>query len=144
MGRPSLLTAKRAQTVVQVLAQGGTNAEAARRAGVSPRTLRMWLQRGRERDGTPEARLAGEVGRAVYDAALARWKAIRRGDWRVAAEWLERRYPRRWAPRETSWTGRSAEPVTDTVSRAETHLRAARRGVAFTEARRPARARPKG
>jgi transposase len=83
-GRPTLLTADRADDLVLLLAAGVSSARAARIVGVSERSLRRWLSNGlRDRvqqaraarlestDALAEARLVVLISRA----ALADWRA---------------------------------------------------------------------
>jgi hypothetical protein len=65
-----MLTAARARTIVAVLARGGTNAEAARRAGVSARTPHV--DTGRSRAGRHASGAARPRGRARSVPGFAR------------------------------------------------------------------------
>jgi len=102
-GRPCALTPEVKERVVQAIIAGCSRADAARYAGVTDRTLQRWVERGR---AGKEAPFAGFVS-AVLDAearasVLANGciaKAIRDGDWKAAAWFLERRFPERYAPR---------------------------------------------
>ena len=101
-GRPTLLTDDVAERIYTLLSSGNYDAVAARGAGISPRTLREWLQRGlsqskrdepyrKLRERLAEARATAE---AAYVARIA--SAAAAGDWKAAAWFLERSYPARW------------------------------------------------
>ena len=103
-GRPTKLTDEIADQLVTLLGSGNYDETAALAAGISARTLRGWLQRGREsahpddepyrrlRTRTDEARAKGE---AAHVARVSR--AAAEGDWKASAWFLERAYPERWA-----------------------------------------------
>ena len=61
MGRPTKLTAETSQTILDVIAAGGTRAVAAQAAGIHPDTIYDWMRRGAEdaktsASGSPSAR----------------------------------------------------------------------------------------
>jgi transposase len=110
-GRPTKLTPILADDLVLLLAAGASTARAARCVGVSERSVTRWL-----RDGLAErVRLARASGPEATDAltearmvvALARAAAL--GDWRAGAWMLERRWPERWADRDSA--ARSVRPT---------------------------------
>lgn len=103
MGRPSKLTPKRADAILSALAAGSTCAGAAAAGGISERTLRSWVERGRR----GESPYAGFVERydVAWTAAEAAWitriaeLGTERADWRAFAWLLERRFPGTWGSR---------------------------------------------
>jgi transposase len=110
-GRPTKLTTERRDDLILLLAAGASTARAARCVGVSERSVTSWL-----RDGLAErVRLARASGPEATDAltearmvvALARAAAL--GDWRAGAWMLERRWPERWADRDSA--ARSVRPT---------------------------------
>ncbi len=100
-GRPSKLTAEVERQLVGALALGSTRADAAQFAGIDKATLRRWLARGAHEPDGPyhqlrEAVLSAE-GRAKIGAIGCITKAIRDGNWRAAAWFLERKWPAEYA-----------------------------------------------
>ncbi len=95
-GRRGTLTAQRAARIVELVASGNFMTVAARAAGVTPRTLRKWLQRGEADDAkgrrTVHARLFGDVRQAVAESEV---RAVR--NIKLAAEPGEERTVRRVA-----------------------------------------------
>jgi hypothetical protein len=102
-GRPPKLDPATTEKVVQAIIAGCSRADAARYAGVGESTLRRWIARGRaEKEGAfadfADAVLDAEAKASVLaNGCIA--KAIRNGDWKAAAWFLERRFPERYAPR---------------------------------------------
>ena len=114
VGRPSKLTPERAQAIALAVSEGHYLQHAAAAAGVARSTVHSWLARGQkarerlDRGGEPEPddgpyldlldtlegaeRCAVELGIAPIRAAMERV------DWRAAAWYLERRFPRHWRP----------------------------------------------
>jgi transposase len=102
IARPSKLNAERAHLITRVVRGGLTIPTAARLAGVSPRTVWRWLERGRQpgrRHARHRALLAAvERARAELETDLvARMTlAAARGQWKAAAWLLEREHFDRW------------------------------------------------
>ena len=93
----SKLTETTQATLRAALEAGNTRAAAARGAGISYECLRLWIRRG-EKEKTGRHRiLARTVEQAEAQAereAVAEIRAAwKRGEWRAAAWWLERRRP---------------------------------------------------
>jgi hypothetical protein len=144
-GRPTALTPEVTARLVAAIAGGSFLAPACRYAGVGYSTFRAWMVRG-------ERQLSGkyrELREAVLSAearvelkAVARWQEAIGQDWRAAMLFLERRYPKRWARRDTTkhqHTGPGGDPLRVTVTVDEI-LAAAR--AAEAEAARAAGAGP--
>ena len=113
-GRPSELTAERAQAIALAVSEGHYLQHAAAAAGVARSSGHNWLARGRKArgrldgGGEPEPddgpyldfldtlegaeKCAAELGIAPIRDAMER------GDWRAAAWYLERRFPGHWRP----------------------------------------------
>ena len=93
----SKLTETTQATLRAALEAGNTRAAAARGAGISYECLRLWIRRG-EKEKTGKHRiLARTIEQAEAQAereAVAEIRAAwKRGEWRAAAWWLERRRP---------------------------------------------------
>ncbi len=102
-GRPSKLTPEIQEKIVQALSIGNYRKDAAEYAGIDAATLRRWLLRGaREKDSAyadfRTAVLEAE-SRAKITAIGCITKAMRNGDWRAAAYWLERKFPHQYSDR---------------------------------------------
>ncbi|HEX5136959.1 MAG TPA: hypothetical protein VFY93_08310 [Planctomycetota bacterium] len=102
-GRPSKLDPATTEKVVQAIIAGCSRADAARYAGVTDRTLQRWIERGRAEKEGPFAGFVGAILDAEAKASVLAngciARAIRDGDWKAAAWFLERRFPERYAPR---------------------------------------------
>jgi hypothetical protein len=102
-GRPCALTPEARERIVQAIIAGCSRADAARYAGVGESTLRRWIARGRAEKEGPFAEFVNAVldaeARASVLANGCIARAIRDGDWKAAAWFLERRFPERYAPR---------------------------------------------
>lgn len=124
VGRPTKLSARVHDTVVERVRAGTTLEGAAAAAGVSRSTLHSWLDRGRRAlaalDGdeevsardVPYVELVRDVEQAEGEAETAAVAGILEAGerhWAALAWWLERRHPARWGrtrtdpPRERPW-----------------------------------------
>ena len=91
----------REESILDNLRLGSSRRSAAELSGVSARTLQRWIKRGEEGESEEWERFAHKVYRAeavaeghAVDLIL---EAAKKGDWRAAAWWLERRHPNRWS-----------------------------------------------
>lgn len=105
LGRPSLLTPKTKQKLIEAIKAGSHYETACAYAGISYSTFREWMQRGQGThkrrktdqdyvdfaDAILEAESQGEI------SAIAAIKAASKNDWKAAAWMLERRHSARWA-----------------------------------------------
>jgi hypothetical protein len=128
MGRPSKLTPRVRQAIVQAVSAGSTFRAAAEHAGVSERTLRSWLARGRaERDAPRIAsgeapyvllvRAAERAGAGVELRASSLIMAAAETDWRAAAWFSPAATPRTGGPRSQSPTSKSSPTCFQSCSR---------------------------
>ena len=111
----SKLTETTQATLRAALEAGNTRAAAARGAGISYECLRLWIRRG-EKEKTGKHRiLARTVEQAEAQAereAVAEIRAAwKRGEWRAAAWWLERRRPETYREQKDQG-GNTAENTT--------------------------------
>lgn len=103
-GRPTKLTPEVETDLVLLLANGLSIRSAARVVGVSRRSLTRWLADGlaervaQARASRPDTTEALTEARMVV--ALAKAAAL--GEWRAGAWMLERRWPERWADRDSA------------------------------------------
>lgn len=110
-GAPPLLTADLAEKLLRDVAKKRVfDAQIAIRNGIHPDTLKLWLKKGLE-EGAEEpyrsfaqryaaAQIDDEAG-ALEDVMAGTQPhagAGKPGDWKAAAWYLERKYPKRWNP----------------------------------------------
>lgn len=109
-GRPvPSLSDPRVQYLLEALEAGAFVQDAARGAGLSPRSVWRWIERGKAEgeEGTEGSYWqlwhAIEAARLIaHTQALAViMEAADRGNWRAAAWWLERAHPEKWSLRRT-------------------------------------------
>jgi hypothetical protein len=115
VARPTKLTPKATDRILQGIRAGNHVEPACRSAGIAPSTYYSWLARGeREPDGIygefcEQLRLA-EAEAEVHAVALLR-RAMP-DDWRAALAYLERRHPERWRRHQTTeLTGKGGGPI---------------------------------
>lgn len=112
MSRSTLLDATIEATILGAIAKGNYRETAARKAGVSERSLRNWCERGRTGEEPFAAFLAGiEKAEAIAEGDLLEQirtaepaqgsDGVTRGAdvWTSRAWIMERRWPKRWAAR---------------------------------------------
>lgn len=96
MARPTKFDQTTAAVILKAVADGLPNETAARLAGIAERTLYHWLRRGRAGE-EPFFQFFHELkkqqAQAVSDAVGVIRAAAKRGQWKAAAWWLERRHP---------------------------------------------------
>ena len=101
MSRPSKLTESTMQKLCDAIALGATYTLAAKFAGISYATLKVWrAQAEQARPGTKARQLLERLDDAEGRAAV-RWlgqieQAAREGAWQASAWRLERRYPQEY------------------------------------------------
>ena len=115
MGRFSKLTEESERIILEEIRAGSFYEIACKQAGISERTLRNWMNRGKKE----LERVAQSSGRRVRrseriyvnffknvleaeafseDELVKLWRRAAPKDWKAAAEFLARRYPERWSP----------------------------------------------
>jgi hypothetical protein len=124
-GRPTKLTPETRAKILDAIAAGNYRQVAAVCAGVSAKTLRMWMQRGREKP----ASIFGQFRAAVLvaeQAAHIRMVAIlteaAKKDPKYALEWLERKFVKFWGKKDRH----EQQLIKDRLARIEAQLNAQR------------------
>jgi len=111
MPRPTVYTKQLGRALCAQVESGVTLRVAARTQGIARATLYNWLAhgaKGREPYATFRAQL--ERSQAACDAHQTRRPF---DDWRAAAWFLERRFPKRWSARRTLRVVETSEMMTD-------------------------------
>ena len=112
MARPTKLTPKVREHIVESIRAGAYAEQAAHAAGIAPSTYYDWLRRGeageRPFSEFSDALRAGEAEAEVAAVTVIR-DAAQAGDWRAAAHYLDRRHPERWGRRHH--VDQAAEPT---------------------------------
>jgi hypothetical protein len=121
MPRPSLLTPKVQQAIVQAIALGATYKLAAAYGGISEDTFNNWMKRGVEEEDGIYVDFRAAVEEAEGIAAVG-WlakieKAANDGTWQAAAWKLERRYPQQYGRQSLEMVGKDGENLNAPVVR---------------------------
>ena len=104
-GRPTKLTKKVQEAIVESVRNGNYIETAARAAGIHPDTLRNWRARGEE-GGQRNALYVEFLGVLTRAEAEAEERAVKAlgdafsDDWRAASEYLRHRHPDRWSTQD--------------------------------------------
>jgi transposase len=119
MGRPTKLTPEIAVIILDAIESGNFLATASRLAGVSYKTFKEWMSRGRSED---HANAEYRAFRAAVRRARAKAEAdsvgvVKRSDtWSAHAWYLERSFQKRWARQEpTPREAVALEDISDAV-----------------------------
>jgi transposase len=102
-GRPCKLTPERQARICQAIAAGNYYEAAAAYGGVHYAIFRMWMVRGEKEKSGKFHDFCEAVHKAEADAEItlvAQWKARAPEDWRAARDFLARRFPDRWGPKD--------------------------------------------
>jgi len=113
-GRPSKFTVAARNRVLAAIRTGSYFEPACRSASISFQTFRNWVTRGEREQSGPYFDFFVAVKAAESDAELRAvkfWSQAMRRDWRAAKEFLERRHPSRWSPREHGSDSRTSLTV---------------------------------
>jgi hypothetical protein len=122
------LTDETRDRICQLIAAGNPYSVAYGQAGVAKRTFMDWMAKGRAERTRQEAGERARRGEAIYLEFLlaveqaehtakallvTSWvKAAKDGDWRAARDFLARRWPDEWMPRESrQLTGADGGPI---------------------------------
>ncbi len=105
-GRPTKLTQDLAEKIVEAIRGGNYAQVAAATAGISEETFYTWLKRGKDEAEGIYREFSDAVLAASGEAEQEKLDRLRRevlaedGDWKAAAWWLERRFPKRWGKQQ--------------------------------------------
>jgi len=112
----SKLTETTQATLRAALAAGNTRAAAAQGAGITYECLRLWIRKGEKEKTGRHRTLARTIEQAEAQAeseAVAEIRAAwKRGEWRAAAWWLERRRPETYREQKDQGSSAAAENTT--------------------------------
>lgn len=118
-GRPTKLTAAKAQAIVEHIENGNYPEVAAQAEGVDRSTYYRWMARGRDGD-QPYSDFHDQVTEARARAettAVGIVHTLATEDPRLALQWLERAHASRWAPGVRRTVGVTYERVLDEIER---------------------------
>jgi hypothetical protein len=99
----SVMTPKVVAAVLQSIANGNYIAQSCQAAGINPRTLRLWREKGEADPDSVYAEFSDllEQARAFAETEnVAVIKQAAEKEWTAAAWLLERQYPERWGRRD--------------------------------------------
>ena len=112
MARPTKLTPETAQKIVDAISAGNYYEAACRYAGIDYQTLRNWMIAGEEtRDGKRNKTKTNKGYLEFFEAVeqaeaqaevrmVAQWQKHMPENWTAIRDFLARRHPDRWMPRE--------------------------------------------
>lgn len=113
-GRPSKLTPELLQRLSDAICAGNYLQTACGMAGIHYATFRRWMVKGQKaRDGQfREFRETIRYAEAQAETKLvAAWQAHTPENWQAARDFLERRWPKRWARRDRKVDARPNKPT---------------------------------
>lgn len=114
-GRPHKLTPEVQKRICEAIRNGNYFQAAAAYAGVTYRSLRSWLKQGQKAKAGRFFQFFQAVKAAEAEAEVrivAQWQQQIPENWQAARDFLARRYPDRWMPKERhEVTGKGGGPV---------------------------------
>lgn len=114
-GRPCKLTPEVQGRICDAIRAGNYYEAATAAAGVDYATFRRWLERGAKASGGPFREFCEAVQKAQADAeatVVAQWREQIPANWQAARDFLARRFPGRWGPKERhEITGADGGPI---------------------------------
>lgn len=102
-GRPSKLTPDVKRRLMEAIRLGNYLYAACAFAGISIQTFHNWMDKGEKAKSGEYLEFFDEVTRAQAEAEtrmVTLWQRQIPEDWKAARDFLARRFPERWAPRE--------------------------------------------
>lgn len=142
-GMPSALTPEVFKNLVTYLTAGNPRRWAAAACGISHETLYQWRRLARK-GHEPYRQLFAEIDKAMYQAAVRNVMHVNKAaakDWRAAAYWLERMYPRQFGRKHryevTGPEGAPLLPQLDLQKLTDEQLRRVARGEPLEERKAP-------
>jgi hypothetical protein len=121
IGRPSLYSSRLADRICDAVARSVPIATACKAEGIGRRTLYDWRARGAAGE-SPYAELEVQLQRSLALSESALLSFVTEGaaeSWRAAAWLLERRFPKRYAQRQTVRVEKAPADMTDDELEAE-------------------------
>ena len=103
-GRPTSLSPEVQKKICDAIAAGNYYQAACSYAGIEYQTFRNWMKAGKDASEGPFFDFFLAVLKAEADAevrVVAQWQQQIPANWAAARDFLARRYPSRWGPRET-------------------------------------------
>lgn len=120
MARPTKLTPKVAEQICQAIRAGNYYEAAVAFAGVEYRTFRYWMERGEKASSGIFFQFFQDVRKAEADAEVrivAQWQQQIPENWQAARDFLARRHPDRWGPKEKhELTGKGGAPIEHNIN----------------------------
>ena len=103
MARPSKLTPETQQKIVDAISAGNYYEAACGYAGVDYSTFRRWMEKGEKAKTGQYREFCDAVQQAEAQAEVrmvANWQKHMPNNWMAIRDFLARRHPNRWMPRE--------------------------------------------
>src|SRR5262245_5709675 len=103
MGRPCKLTPEVRERLCTAIRAGNYYEAAAAYASITYGSLRKWIQKGRAARRGKYFAFLQAIKKAEADAeatVVAQWRQQIPENWQAARDFLARRFPRRWGPKE--------------------------------------------
>lgn len=103
MGRPSKLTPKVQQKLVDAIKSGNYYDAACSYAGIDYSTFRRWMEKGEQQRKGKFRDFCEAIKKAEAEAEIrivALWQKQIPENWQAARDFLERRYPERWGRKD--------------------------------------------
>lgn len=102
-GRPTKLTPAVQNKIVTAISAGNYYEAACQYAGIDYATFRRWIEKGEDGKNKMYSDFCEAVKQAEAQAEVrivAQWQSQIPQNWQAARDFLARRYPKRWMPRE--------------------------------------------
>jgi hypothetical protein len=103
MGRPTKLTPDVQRLIVEAVAAGNYYEAASERGGIDYKTFRRWMVEGEAAKSGAKRDFFLAVSKAQADAevaVVAHWRRQIPDNWQAARDFLARRFPERWGPKD--------------------------------------------
>lgn len=114
-GKRPKLTPEIQEALCASIRAGNYYVAACARAGVDYSTFLRWLRKGRKAASGPYCQFCRAVERAKGEAeeeVVRMWVGQIPDNWQACRDFLARRFPKRWGPKEThEVTGKGGEPL---------------------------------
>src|SRR5688500_14704222 len=103
MARPTKLTSEVQQRLVSAIASGNYLEPACAYAGIDYSTFRRWIERGEQAERGLYREFRDAIRRAEAEAEIrvvAHWQRQVPESWQASRDFLARRFPDRWGPKD--------------------------------------------